>query len=102
MILIIDQDLVYSCVNPVDITDDEIDDVVEMYSDIESLLKLYNIQSSVEFGGNGVTVRIFGQKICLTEDQMSILIDKVINALFNFELDYIPHEDELKFHLKTV
>lgn len=101
MILIFDEAFVHKFTNPLDITDVEIDGIVEKFTDIETALKKHNIQSNVEFTGAGVSIYIFTQKLYIPESSVAAIFNSVLYPVFdfNFEVEVSTTDTEMKLHL---
>lgn len=101
MILIFDEAFVHKFTNPSDITDAEIDGIVEKFTDVETTLKRYNIKSDVGFTGNGVSIYIFAQKLHMSESDVAAIFKSVLYPVFdfNFKVEVSTTDTEMKLFL---
>jgi len=107
MILSIDEALIYSYVAPKGISDQEIDGVVEFYTDFETMLKEHNVRASVDFSGNGVRIQIDAQELRMPESKMNVVLNG-LQEVFYFALTFVPAPssvmtiDEVKLRLRLI
>ena len=89
MKLLIDDVIILSSLNPVDISEEDLEYQTEICEDLRKLLTRLRVHHSVEDREIGISVYLYQQKIVLSEWEINTLF-YALNEIEQFHIEYSP------------
>jgi len=101
MKLIIDDILVFKTEVESDASAKDMEDTADFFNELSDICKKYSVTHKIHLTESDNICQLYTQKINLSEDDMNILMWKVIGFLFDdpIKLEYVNRDDEFTIRI---